>query len=68
MAKSKLDNSYKGCIVHEDANGDIIFEEVKKDGSQFFNITNMLKGLVGKSDVNLSASVGGEIEPDVDAI
>lgn len=68
MAKSKLDNSYKTCIVHENDDGDIIFEEVKKDGSQFFNITKLLKSLVGQSEVNLGVSVGSEITPDADEI
>lgn len=68
MAKSKLDNAYKGCIVHENNEGDIVFEEVKKEGSQFFNITKLLKGLVGQSEVNLGVSVGSEIQPDAEEI
>lgn len=68
MAKSKFDSSYKGCIVHENDEGEFIFEEVKKDGSQFFNITKLLKSLVGQSEVNLGVSVGSEITPDADEV
>lgn len=68
MANRKVNSNYKSCIVHKNDDGEFIFEEVKKDGSQFFNITQLLDSLVGCQEVSLGIAVGEEIQPDADEI
>jgi hypothetical protein len=63
MANRKNNVSFKKGIIHFEEDGKILFEEITKDGSFFYDLIKELKEFNGVENVSISFGNDKDIAP-----
>jgi len=64
MAKETINKNYVNGTMYEDEEGNILLDEVKKDDVKTYNISALVKSLVGSENVSITIKANKEITPD----